>query len=222
MQNQINNQNINGISLSAVPPQINSASGYAGVIQQLEDAIRADAERIKLLIQQGTISENQGQYLMTQLAAKYNEINMYKNSNPAPAPAISGTTPAFVSAAQNPVDLFNQENPGFFEKGSRAQVRDYIRNFDMDKDEISKIARMVECLENSAVDSYLKKSAHEKSLNDENSAAKSKLTSYAQSAAKDAYLGRIFTREDIGRMTGDEFAKNEKIIMEQAKLGLIK
>ena len=92
----------------------------------------------------------------------------------------------------------------------------------MDKDEISKIAKIVEGLETSAVDGYLKKSAHEKSLNDENAVAKSKLTSYAQNAPKDATNGRIFTREDIGRMTVDEFAKNEKLIMDQVKQGLIK
>jgi hypothetical protein len=92
----------------------------------------------------------------------------------------------------------------------------------VDKDEISKIAKLVEKLEASAIDSYLKKSAHEKSLNDENSAAKSKLTSYAQNATTDSNNNRIFTREEIGKMSGDEFAKNEKLIMEQVRQGFIK
>ena len=120
------------------------------------------------------------------------------------------------------MELFIQEHPDFFKKGARASVLDYIKDLDMDKDEISKIAKIVEGLETSAVDGYLKKSAHEKSLNDENAVAKSKLTSYAQNAPKDAANGRIFTREDIGRMTVDEFAKNEKLIMDQVKQGLIK
>ena len=52
-------------------------------------------------MQQGTIDQSQGQYLMTQLARKYNEINMCKNSFPSvnqPQPPV----------ALNPMDLFNQ------------------------------------------------------------------------------------------------------------------
>ncbi len=211
MQNQINN----GISSSAVNPQMNPTAGYVDIIQQLEQAIKSDAQKLEILMQQGTIDQSQGQYLMTQLARKYNEINMCKNSFPSvnqPQPPV----------ALNPMDLFNQENPGFFDKGTRGEVLNYIKDLDMDKDEISKIAKIVEGLETSAVDGYLKKSAHEKSLNDENSAAKSKLTSYAQNAPADTNLGRVFTRADIGNMTGEEFAKNEKLIMEQVKQGLIK
>ena len=92
----------------------------------------------------------------------------------------------------------------------------------MDKDEISQVAKIVEQLENSAINSYLKKSAHEKSLNDENSAAKSKLNAYAQNSTGNSNMNRIFTREDIGKMTSEEFTKNEKLIMDQVKQGLIK
>ena len=35
-------------------------------------------------------------------------------------------------------------------------------------------------------------------------------------------MNRIFTREDIGKMTSEEFTKNEKLIMDQVKQGLIK
>ena len=92
----------------------------------------------------------------------------------------------------------------------------------MDKDEISKIAKMIEALENSAIEGYLKQSAHDKTINDENLAAKSKLTSYAQNASLDSNNNKVFTREEIGKMSGDEFVKNEKLIMEQVRQGLIK
>ena len=130
--------------------------------------------------------------------------------------------PAQAAPVQNPMDLFNQERPGFFEADGRGDVLDYIKGLDMDKDEIVKIAQLVEGLENSAVDKYLKKSEYEKSLNDENLRAKSKLTSYAQNASSDNKMTKVFTREEIGRMSGEEFAKNEKLIMEQVKQGLIK
>ncbi|MBD5402144.1 hypothetical protein HDR58_05020 [bacterium] len=220
MQNQINNgQFQNGISSSAVIPQTNLTTNYVDIIQQLQSAIKTDAQRVQLLMQQGTITQDQGQFLMTQLAKKLNEINMCNNAVPQGVQA-----PASQPMVQtiNPMDLFNQENPNFFDKEGRGDILNYIKDLDMDKDEITKIARMVENLENSAVNSYLKKSAHEKSLNDENSVAKSKLTAYAQNAQKDNNLGKIFTRADIGNMSGEEFDKNEKLIMEQVKQGLIK
>ena len=92
----------------------------------------------------------------------------------------------------------------------------------MDKDEIVKISQMVEALERSAVENYLKKSEYEKSLNDENAIAKSRLSAYAQSPAVDGNMTKVFTREEIGKMSGKEFTRNEDAIMAQLKKGLIK
>lgn len=215
MQNQI--QNLNGIS----SPAMSSQANYIDVIQQLDSALAADAQRVQLLVGQGVITQSQGQYLMAQLAKKANEINMYKNAIPQAA-VQPQYQPAVPQTVQNPLDIFNQERPDFFNGDARTEVLNYIKNLEMDKDEITKIAQIVEKLENSAVDSYLRKSAHEKSLNDENLAAKSKLTSYAQNAQGSSNFDRIFTREDIGKMSGDEFTRNEKLIMDQVKQGLIK
>lgn len=219
MQNQVNEQTLNGISSPAVNPQTNLSANYVDIIKQLEMAIKSDVQRIVFLMQQGTINENQGQVLLTQLAKKMDEINNCENTIPQVNQPMQAVNP---SVPQSPMDLFNAEKPGFFDGPGRADVLNYIKDLDMDKDEISKIAQLVENLENLAVDGYLKKSAHEKSLNDENFAAKSKLTSYAQNASGNSGIYRIFTREDIGRMSGEEFAKNEKLIMDQVKQGLIK
>ncbi len=210
MQNQVQNN----FSSAAVMPQIN----YTDVIQQLEDAIVTDAQRLQLLMQQGVITSAQWQYLTTQLAQKADALRQCKQAIPQVRP-VSEQIP---QDSQSPFDLFNKENPGFFDKSGRGDVLNYIKNLDVDKDEISKIAKLVEDLENSAIDGYLKKSAHEKSINEENSAAKSKLTSYAQNASQSGNASKIFTREDIGNMSGDEFTKNEKIIMDQVRQGLIK
>lgn len=216
MQNQINMQNLNNISSSAVSPQMN----YTDIISQLEQAIATDTLRLQNLLQQGVITKQQGQYLMAQLAKRANEINMCKNSVPFP---IQVSQDSQTQASQmTPLESFKQENPDFFNAKSRGAVLDYIKNYNLDKNEISQVAKLVEQLENSAVDSYLKKSAHEKSLNDENSAAKSKLNSYAQNTTGSSNMNRIFTREDIGKMSNDEFTKNEKLIMDQVKQGLIK
>lgn len=216
MQNQMNMQNLNNISSSAVSPQMN----YTDIISQLEQAIATDTLRLQNLLQQGVITKQQGQYLMAQLAKRANEINICKNSVPFPNQASSEPQPQINQ--MSPLEAFKQENPDFFNAKSRGAVLDYIKNYNLDKNEISQVAKLVEQLENSAVDSYLKKSAHEKSLNDENSAAKSKLNSYAQNTTGSSNMNRIFTREDIGKMSNDEFTKNEKLIMDQVKQGLIK
>lgn len=227
MQNQTGGrypQIQNNISSSAVTPQTNQNLGYNDIFYQLEQAIGADVQKLKVLVQNGVITQQQGQNLMAQLAGKAQQINTYKNSlglSNQPIPPIQMPQAPF-QQAPNSMELFAQEHPGFFDGEGRADVLNYIKGLDMDKDEIVQISQLVEKLENSAVDRYLKKSAYEKSLNDENDAAKSKLKSYAQNASYDSNNNRIFTREDIGNMSGEEFNKNEKIIMEQLRQGLIK
>ncbi|MBO6256671.1 hypothetical protein J6N69_01365 [bacterium] len=197
------NQQFNGISSSAVTPQIN----YQNIVQQLLLSLVANAQKEQLV--QQLLNNKQIQ----QLTSTINETKVNQTNDAASQAQMP---------VENPFDIFNHEHPGFFEKSARGDVLNYIRNFDMDKDEISKIAKMIETLENSAIDGYLKKSAHDKTLNDENAAAKSKLTSYAQNSAIDGNNNKVFTREEIGKMSGDEFVKNEKLIMEQVRQGLIK
>lgn len=50
---------------------------------------------------------------------------------------------------------------------------------------------------------------------------KQKLRAKAQNSNKNEANTRIFTREQIGRMSGAEFAKNERMIMDQLRKGLI-
>ena len=223
MQNQIGGvfPQLNGISSPAVSPQVNPNLGYNDAYFQMEQKIGADVQNIKNLMSQGILSQQQGHYLLAQLCVQAQSINALKNAQIQSQMPVQNV-PAQAVPVQNPMDLFNQERPGFFETEGRGDVLDYIKGLDMDKDEIVKIAQLVEGLENSAVDKYLKKSEYEKSLNDENLRAKSKLTSYAQNASSDNKMTKVFTREEIGRMSGEEFAKNEKLIMEQVKQGLIK
>jgi len=195
------NQQYNGISSPAVTPQIN----YQNILGLLLAALAVNAQKEQF------VGNNEQ---IQQFISALNETNKVNQNN--------SSVPEAQTPILNPIDLFNKENPGFFDKSARSDVLNYIRNFDMDKDEISKIAKMIETLENSAIDGYLKQSAHDKTLNDENCAAKSKLTSYAQNAILDGNNNKVFTREEIGKMSGDEFVKNEKLIMEQVRQGLIK
>jgi len=228
MINQMNN-----ISSPALTPQSNQTEEYKDVFYRLEQAIGADVRKVNLLMQNGVITQQQGQYLLAQLAGKAQQINMYKSMQPqTSAPEQSAKQqqmpqntmqPEIPAAPQEtPMAMFDKERPGFFDEDGRSGIREYLNGYEMDKDEILRIASLVEGLENSAVDKYLKKSAHDKSLNDENENAKKKLTAYAQNSPANSKNNRIFTREEIGNMSGDEFVKNEKLIMDQVKQGLIK
>ena len=63
---------------------------------------------------------------------------------------------------------------------------------------------------------------HEKTLNSENETAKQRLRANAQNSVCDGLKNLVFTREQIGKMSGAEFAKHERAIMDQLKKGLIK
>lgn len=223
MQNQIGMPQLNGISSPAVNPQAAPNMGYTDAFYQLEQEIGAQVQNIQNLVLQGRISQEVGRNLLTQLAQRAQQINMYKSAQ-GQADLQTSNVPNQAPALpqQNPMDLFHKERPGFFDTEGRGDVFEYLKGCELDKDEILRIAQLVEGLENSAVDKYLKKSKYEKSLNDENNIAKSKLTAYAQNTGSDNTLNRIFTREEIGKMSGEEFNQNEKMIMDQLKQGLIK
>lgn len=221
MENQINNN----ISSPALNPQGNGGQIYKDVFYQLEQSIGADVQNVNNLVQKGIITQKQGQYLLAQLAGKAQQINEYKNNlqSMTNAPAQTAATTSMPQFAEtNQIEMFNKLRPGFFDEEGRGDLRNYLNGYRMDKDEMLRIAALVEGLENSAVNRYLKKSAYDKSLNAENEIAKRKLTAYAQNSPTNSKNNRIFTREEIGRMSGDEFARNEKLIMDQVKQGLLK
>lgn len=221
MENQINNN----ISSPALNPQGNGGQIYKDVFYQLEQSIGADVQNVNNLVQKSIITQKQGQYLLAQLAGKAQQINEYKNNlqSMTNAPAQTAATTSMPQFAEtNQIEMFNKLRPGFFDEEGRGDLRNYLNGYRMDKDEMLRIAALVEGLEDSAVNRYLKKSAYDKSLNAENEIAKRKLTAYAQNSPTNSKNNRIFTREEIGRMSGDEFARNEKLIMDQVKQGLLK
>ena len=212
------------ISSLAVSSDSGSDMEYQDIFYQLEQLIGEDMRTVQELVQNNVITQQQGQYLYNQLMSKAQIINNYKLAQEKfpqnLQPQDAGTSEETVE--ETPMDLFNKEHPGFFEIAGRGDILKYIKDYDMDKDEIVKIAQLVEALEHSAVDNYLKKSEYEKSLNDENTIAKSRLSAYAQNPASDGNMAKVFTREEIGKMSGKEFTRNEEAIMAQLRKGLIK
>jgi hypothetical protein len=114
--------------------------------------------------------------------------------------------------------------PEFYKQDGRNEVFDYLKstNVNFDDDEISKISSLVEKIENAAIERYQRAKEHEKTLNNENESAKQRLRANAQNSVSDGTKNMVFTREQIGKMSGAEFAKYERTIMDQLKKGLIK
>lgn len=171
-----------------------------------------EAQSIQNLVQSGLLNPQQGQYYMSQLAQRtLDRLTQDEDTKQTP----------YVNTA---FDDFISERPDFFKPEGRSDVLNYLKNsnVDMDKDEIGIISDMVEKIEKCAIERFIQQQTHEQALNDENEAAKRKLTANAQNSSFTANKNRAFTREQIGRMSSAEFTKFEPMIMEQLKKGQIK
>lgn len=188
-------------------------SSFAEQQPDEKNSFAEDAIRIQGLVNSGILNSQQGQYCMSQLAKKSLErLNQDQFSD------------THQINPQNAFEEFSKEKPDFFRDEGRADVLNYLKNSDVvvDKDEIDAISQMVEKLEKCAVERYIKQQAHEKTLNDQNEMAKRRLTANAQNATFTDHKNKVFTREQIGKMSGAEFTKYEPLIMEQLRKGLIR
>ncbi len=203
-------------------PQVQNAQqsptpNGGNLMQNQQHDVKSIAEKdilaIQNLVATGKIDSTQGQYLVNYVMNK--AYDMVKNNN---------QNADNVSVPTNGIRDFEIEHQGFFNRDGRADVLNYLKNsnYTLDKDEVSKISQLIEKIEQSAIERYLKQSAHEKTLNDENEMAKLRLKANAQNPAFGDTQTRVFTREQIGKMSGAEFAKYEKAIMEQLRKGLIR
>mgnify|MGYP007101857486 CR=1 FL=1 len=190
-----------------------SAENQPNTFDDYQRNYAQEAVNIQNLVKSGILNEQQGQYCMSQLAIKtLNGLTQgLNNLQPTPEQI-------------NPFEEFDKEKPNFFNHDGRADVLNYLKNsnVEVDKDEIDAISQMVEKIEQCAIEKYIKQQAHEKELNDENEIAKKKLTANAQNATSFAKNTTAFTREQIGKMSGAEFAKYEPLIMEQLRKGQIR
>lgn len=171
------------------------------------EQIVKDAANIQNLVKQGTLNNQQGQYYMSRLAEKtFERLNQGGN------------------VYRNAFEEFNKIKPDFFKSEGRNDVLNYLKQSKVlvDKDEIEQISKMVEKIENCAIQKYLKQQAHDKALNYENENAKKKLTANAQNATSFIDKNMTFTRAQIDKMSGAEFTKYEAQIMDQLRKGLIK
>ena len=214
----MNPTNIENISsLAGNQTAANEVMPLNNELQSIKEMALKDIQVIENLVQTGAMTQEQGQNLMNYVTKKAFEKYTLSQQN---------SQASVDTANQVPVKSVNMGNliPEFFNRDGRVDVFDYLQNSNaaFDEDELSKISALVEKIENSAIERYVKEKNHEKTLNSENEAAKQKLRAYAQNSAYDGNNNLVFTREQIGKMSGAEFAKYERMIMDQLRKGLIK
>ena len=216
----MNIQNMQNVSSYAgnQNPVFNNQPGNNNAEAFKQKAV-SDIKLIENLVQTGVMTQEQGQNLMNYVTQKAFEKYTLSQQN-AQMPVQMQVQPQ--TQSQN--SLSGDVAPEFFNREGRLDVFDYLKNSNavFDQDEISKISALVEKIENSAIARYLREKEHEKTLNSENESAKQRLRANAQNTVSDGDNNMVFTREQIGKMSGAEFAKYERMIMDQLKKGLIK
>lgn len=213
------NQNTKQVSPNA-DSQIQQTNVQFNDAENVKQMAVNDINMISNLVETGVMTQEQGQNLMNYVTKKAFEKYIASQSSETPN-KISALASTITEQEQK---TQNMPMPDFFNKDGRLDVYDYLKNSEIEFDdgEISKISDLVEKIENSAIERYLKEKEHEKALNNENEFAKQRLRANAQNTSSDGLKNLVFTREQIGKMSGTEFAKHERAIMDQLKKGLIK
>ncbi len=208
----MNTQQPNNVSSQAVNQ---NAALAAQPFDFLKQGVVNDIKTIENLVQTGVLTQAQGQNLMNYVTQKAFEQYTLSQQN---APQVQPMPP------QTPATAMPEIAPEFFNRDGRLDVFYYLKSADVDfdEDEISKISALVEKIESTAIERYLREKDHEKTLNSENESAKQRLRANAQNSVSDVNKNMVFTREQIGKMSGAEFAKHERAIMDQLKKGLIR
>ena len=193
-------------------------------IQEIEHQTKEDVSKVETLLKSGILNPKQGESLIQQIIKKgYAELEQIDLK-----PETSYVEKMSLNEKQfdktQAIIEFEKENPDFFKQDGRLDVLNYIKSgiLEFDKEELKHISEMVEKVEKSAIERYIKQAEYEAKLEKTNSEAKSRLSANAQNAKDTSGKQFAFTREQIGKMSSSEFNKNEKLIMEQLKQGLIR
>src|SRR5574344_312889 len=189
------------------------------VAQSLEKSMSKDLAIIQKLVKNGVINSNQGQNLKKQvLTQAFNKIVQTEKikRNFASVLKTSDNSQVKQDLIKNNLNENSNNIQNFFETDGRKEVLNYLKTggVSLGKDELGKISDIVRVVEKSAIDRFLQKAAHEKSIQTSNENAKKKLRANAQSQSVGGNVLKSFTREQIGKMSGTEFAKYESAIME--------
>ncbi len=237
----IGNSGKAGINQSALPPQKNEIKSKGDIMTETANQLKKLMENLFESTAQKKTTENVGQdnagsddYMSTLI-----HINSLVKSGLLPAEqakgilyavinkelGITGSNPAQSSATQtaNWQPQVPQQPAAAAEAGKYSEIFDYLKgvNSQLDQDDYNNLSQIIDNIAQNAVDKQLQQMEHEKKLSSGNSNAKSRLTANAQNTGYESKKDRIFTREEIGRMSTKEFLENEDAIMYQLRNKMI-
>ena len=218
-----NKENLKTQKLKEVLNKLQSAKDKQ-VKTQMRASMNKDFEKIQKLIQTGLIDSAQGQNLKKQVLKKtFDKIVQAGKSQKSLSDILKNKNLSNLNK-QKSFDEIGVNNSDFFNSNGRKEVLDYLKSgkIPVGGEEINKISEIVKLVEKSAIERYLQKAAHEKTLLNSNENAKQRLTANAQKSSRSESFSKTFTREQIGKMSSAEFTKYEPYIMEQLKKGQIK
>lgn len=155
--------------------------------KHLEQVIAQDFTKIQNVAKLGLINSGQEQNLKKEVLKKaFDKLVQVEKIKRGLQPALDKqnmqeANPLKINKSRV-FDEFEKSNPNFFDSDGRKEVLDYLKTDKvfLGQDELSKISEIIKVVEKSAIERYLKKVSHEKTLRESNEAAKQKLTANAQ------------------------------------------
>lgn len=190
----------------------------------LENVLPQDFTKIQNFVNSGVISPEQGQNLKKQIIKKTFDTLLQNQVLKKTSPDKIKQGENLNYAAKSIINESGKINPNFFAGNGRKEVLNYLKlgNIKLGDSDLEKISNIIRGVEYSAIERYLQKAAHDKNLRNANESAKQRLTANAQMPNFSNNMTRTFTREQIGKMSPQQFMKYEPIIMAQLKKGMIK
>lgn len=200
----------------------------ASELQHLESIYQKDLADIKNLFENGSITELQANELFEKVLERKAEVKSEIKSR------YENQSVEMVRTVNNGIlSRFVGENPDFFGFDSETQTAknahrwDLIAEFEkrvgvITSDDLNAIKALVDTERKIAVDEYIKGIERNKSVATQNSELKDRLGTTVTPSGSTVSGKKIFTTEEIRKMSSDEFGKHEKEIFAQMAKGLIK
>jgi len=166
-----------------------------------DDMFTDNLNNLRTLIQNGIIPVEQGQnYVM----------NLIKNTFQIPlAPQTDAPTQMQAPVLQ---PAMQTQNP---QVNARQSILDYFQNTGVNQEDMNTLSGYLTNYANEAVNKY-------KQQLSQNENAKQRLYSNAQNTTSDTKIDRVYSAQEIGKMTTEEFLRNEDAIMDQLRKGKIR
>lgn len=194
-------------------------------------------KKIQALVNAGKIDTKVGTALLNQmLIDSLNKnsqsganfpSNLNQQQNQIPQQNVDMLQNVQTQTQQTPLNIvellkqFEANNTDFFKRPSRQSLREYLEtNIDeMTPSQIEAISKLVTTIETGAVDDYVNQMNHQKQLENANKEAISKMNTNVANTSNmsNNLLNKVFTREDVKKMSTDEFLANEAQILAQLR-----